>query len=93
MTVIDQVLYDLMYRFSKPGWDDSNIPAQVAQLASHKSKTRTALDLGCGTGTHSIYLAQQGFAVTGVDLSPTAIRRVRAKADQAKVKPEFFPTM
>jgi SAM-dependent methyltransferase len=90
MTVIDQVLYDLMYRISKPVWDDSNIPAQVAQLAVHKGKTRTALDLGCGTGTHSIYLAQQGFHVTAVDISPTAIRRARDKADQAKVTPEFF---
>ena len=89
MAVIDQVLYELMYRISKPGWDDSNVPPQVAHLASHSGKTRKAIDLGCGTGTHSIYLAQQGYSVVGVDISPTAIRRAQQKTAQAEVKPEF----
>jgi 2-polyprenyl-3-methyl-5-hydroxy-6-metoxy-1,4-benzoquinol methylase len=29
----------------------------------------TILDMGCGRGTHSIYLAEKGFDVTGIDLS------------------------
>jgi 2-polyprenyl-3-methyl-5-hydroxy-6-metoxy-1,4-benzoquinol methylase len=33
-----------------------------------------ALDLGCGTGDSSIYLAQHGWTVTGVDYVPTATR-------------------
>ena len=72
MAAIEQTMYEVIYRIVKPRWDDGNIPAPVAQLASHQRKTRNAIDLGCGTGTHSIYLAQQGFAVTGVDTSPTA---------------------
>ncbi len=90
MTVIDQMMYDLMYRVSKPGWDDDSIPDQVVQLALRKGKTGRALDLGCGTGTHSIYLARQGFSVTGLDLSPTAIRRAQNKADVAGLKPQFM---
>lgn len=31
------------------------------------------LDLACGKGRHAIYLAQKGFDVTGVDLSPANI--------------------
>jgi SAM-dependent methyltransferase len=34
---------------------------------------RTILDLGCGTGRHLLYLAQQGFAVSGIDSAPTAL--------------------
>ncbi len=34
---------------------------------------RTALDIGCGLGRNSRWLAQQGFAVTGVDVSPYAV--------------------
>lgn len=82
--------YDLMYRISKPRWDTGTVPSQVTQLASHQGKTRNAIDLGCGTGTHSIYLAQQDFSVIGVDISPTAIQRAQQKASKAGVKPEFI---
>jgi SAM-dependent methyltransferase len=37
------------------------------------------LDIGCGTGSHALYLARRGFAVWGVDSSPSMIARARAK--------------
>jgi ubiquinone/menaquinone biosynthesis C-methylase UbiE len=37
-------------------------------------------DLGCGTGTLSLLLAEEGHTVTGVDFSPEMVRRARAKA-------------
>jgi SAM-dependent methyltransferase len=40
-------------------------------------------DLGCGTGTVSVLLAEHGYEVTGVDLSPRMIDRARAKAESA----------
>jgi SAM-dependent methyltransferase len=40
-------------------------------------------DLGCGTGTLSLLLAQEGYDVTGVDFSPGMVRRARAKAGHA----------
>ncbi len=90
LAAIDRILYELAYRVSKPRWDDGRIPAQAAQLASQKSHAGNVLDLGSGTGTHSIYLAQQGFMVTGIDVSQIAIRRAREKASGAGVKPEFI---
>jgi len=83
-------MYDLIYRTTQPRWDDGNIPPQVVQLASRSGKVRNAIDLGCGTGTHSIYLASQGFAVVGVDSSPTALRKARVKAARAGVNLEFM---
>lgn len=40
------------------------------------------LDIGCGTGRNSNWLAKQGFEVTGIDISPIAIKKAteRAKA-------------
>ena len=38
------------------------------------------LDIGCGTGTNSLWLAEQGFDVLGVDLSALAIQRAQEKA-------------
>ena len=37
-------------------------------------------DLGCGTGTLSLLLAEQGYAVDGLDFSPAMVQRARAKA-------------
>jgi len=38
-----------------------------------------ALEVGCGTGTNSLWLAEQGFAVLGVDVSPLAIEQAEAR--------------
>jgi SAM-dependent methyltransferase len=37
-------------------------------------------DLGCGTGTLALLLAEEGYAVDGVDFSPEMVRRARDKA-------------
>ncbi|MDG4764602.1 class I SAM-dependent methyltransferase [Solwaraspora sp. WMMD406] len=41
----------------------------------------TALDLGCGPGGDTLWLARRGWRVTAVDISATAVARVAAKAD------------
>ena len=48
-----------------------------------------ALDLGCGTGTNSAYLARLGFIVYGVDLAVTALQRARTKARIAGLPANF----
>lgn len=46
-------------------------------------------DLGCGTGTLSVLLAEAGHDVHGVDLSPRMVEAARAKADAAGVPARF----
>ncbi len=48
-----------------------------------------ALDLCCGAGTNTVYLAEKGFEVTGIDISQTALEFAEAKAAQANVKIDF----
>ncbi|ROO61949.1 methyltransferase family protein [Micromonospora sp. Llam0] len=45
----------------------------------------TALDLGCGAGGDTIWLAARGWRVTAVDISGTAVERVVAAADERGV--------
>ena len=47
------------------------------------------LDMGCGTGRHSVGLAQRGFAVTGVDLSEPMLEKARLRAAAAGVDVTF----
>lgn len=47
------------------------------------------LDLACGPGRHSVALAQKGFEVTGVDLSPSLVSRARSLAEKQAVEVEW----
>lgn len=75
-------MYNLMYRLGSPRWDTHVTPPQVRALLEGAAglPPGRALDLGCGTGTNVIYLAQHGWEAVGVDFSATAIRRARRKA-------------
>jgi ubiquinone/menaquinone biosynthesis C-methylase UbiE len=46
-------------------------------------------DLGCGTGSLSVLLAEAGYTVTGLDSSPLMLREARAKARGARVNARF----
>lgn len=48
-----------------------------------------ALDVGCGAGTFSVFLAEQGLEVTGIDLFPEAIAMARALAAERNTTVEW----
>ena len=47
------------------------------------------LDVGCGTGRHSIELSKRGYEVTGIDLSDSLLERARKKAEKSNLKIDF----
>jgi 2-polyprenyl-3-methyl-5-hydroxy-6-metoxy-1,4-benzoquinol methylase len=47
------------------------------------------LDIGCGTGRHSLELARRGYNVTGIDLSATMIAKAKALAKKENLGTEF----
>ncbi len=48
------------------------------------------LDVGCGTGRHSVELAHQGYSVTGIDLSAGMLAQAEDKAKAANVQVEWI---
>ncbi len=52
-------------------------------------KSLKIIDVGCGTGRHSIELTKRGYQVTGIDLSDSQLARAREKAKQFDLKIDF----
>ncbi|MDP8217663.1 MAG: class I SAM-dependent methyltransferase [Candidatus Theseobacter exili] len=53
-------------------------------------KNKSILDIGCGTGRHSIELAKRGYSVTAIDLSEAQINKARLNAKEAGVNVNFI---
>ncbi len=63
-------------------WDHTDPPPEVLEFVSGLTPGR-ALDLGCGYGRASIFLAQLGWQVDGVDFVPAAIAEAQRRAEKA----------
>ncbi|HEY0126808.1 MAG TPA: bifunctional NAD(P)/FAD-dependent oxidoreductase/class I SAM-dependent methyltransferase [Blastococcus sp.] len=75
--------WEEQYRSSpahRSGQPNAPLAEQAAGLAPG-----SALDVGCGEGADAIWLAERGWRVTAVDLSPTALERAAGQAAAAGV--------
>ncbi len=87
-------IYELLYHipFVPISWifGSAHELREYAQLVeSGTIAPGRAIDLGCGEGSNAIYLSKNGFDVTGVDFSPTAIKRATSNAQAAGVEVIF----
>jgi malonyl-CoA O-methyltransferase len=72
--------------------DANPLPAleePVVRAAVGDVRGRSVLDLGCGTGRHTVWLAEAGAMVTAVDFSPGMLAEARRKPQLAQVR--FIP--
>jgi 2-polyprenyl-3-methyl-5-hydroxy-6-metoxy-1,4-benzoquinol methylase len=77
-----QLFFKTFYRLGFTPWDGHPMAKSLRDLVEGDTALTptTALDLGCGTGDTSIYLANHGWQVTGVDFVARAVDKARAKA-------------
>jgi SAM-dependent methyltransferase len=87
-------LFRIFYRVGFTPWDGHSLGQALRDLVEGTGDTPalptgSALDLGCGTGDSSIYLARHGWKVTGVDFVAKPLDKARVKAAAARVSIDF----
>ena len=85
------VFYKVCYLIGFIPWDRTSTPTiiKAMQAGPGMFKPGRALDLGCGSGRESLYLAQHGWQVTGVDGEQRALARAQKRATAAGATVEW----
>ncbi|MDA4119005.1 MAG: class I SAM-dependent methyltransferase [Thaumarchaeota archaeon] len=73
-----------------PPWDIGRPQGEFERLAEQGKVMGDVIDVGCGTGENAIMFASMGHMVLGVDSSPLAIEKAKAKAKERKSQAEFM---
>ena len=82
-------VYDAAYA-GVPNWDIGRPQRAFVQLLNAGLVRNSVLDVGCGTGELSLFLARQGYDVLGIDLSALAIRQAKEKARWRRIAAQFL---
>ncbi|WP_197373175.1 class I SAM-dependent methyltransferase [Mycolicibacterium baixiangningiae] len=84
-------LFTVFYRLGFTPWDGHPLAASLRDLIEGDGAlpAGAALDIGCGTGDTSIYLAEHGWTVTGADYVDRALAKARVKAAEKGVLVSF----
>ena len=83
--------FEERYRKGDLPWDTGKHDKNLEQVIKEYSiPPCSVLELGAGAGSDAIWLAEQGFKITAIDVSPTAIEIARRKAADAGVRIEFI---
>ena len=84
MSKADRAKWDERYRagaFAERPHPSALLEAWVSRLPNSCRRSRgRALDLACGAGRNSLFLARHGFEVTGIDISSEGLKRATASA-------------
>jgi len=67
-------------------WHSTEPVKLLVDAIKPRNKPGKALDIGCGTGVYSVYLAKQGYQVTGLDFIPKALEMAEKRRQMENVK-------
>lgn len=81
MATSDQTHWDNKYRQTQSATAAPGLPARFEPFSEIFAAAGTALEIACGTGAVSVWLAQQGVQVTAVDISPVAVAAAQGLAE------------
>ncbi len=81
--------FNAAYRGSPP-WDIGRPQKEFVELEQRGEITGSVLDIGCGTGEHTLFFAAEGHEVWGIDSAPLAIRKAQEKAAERGLTVHFL---
>ena len=73
--------FDDFYRSSTPPWVIGEPQPAIVELERSGLIRGKVLDVGCGTGEHTMLLTRLGYDVLGIDFSPQAVEQARRNAE------------
>jgi len=83
MSVQSKGVFQRLYKSAKQPedlpWHEATPPALLVKALDQRDTAGRALDIGCGSGTYSIYMAERGYQVTAIDFMPQAITMLQAR--------------
>jgi SAM-dependent methyltransferase len=82
-------LFDSAYQCETAPWVIGEPQPAIIDLERAGRIRGKVLDVGCGTGEHTILLARLGYDVRGIDFAPHAVEHARANAAQKGVDARF----
>jgi SAM-dependent methyltransferase len=82
--------FDSAYRGGRPPWDIGRPQKEFVELVRRGEITGSVLDIGCGTGEHALFFANEGHEVWGIDSTPLAIEKAREKAAERGLQVHFL---
>jgi len=82
--------FDSAYGGGPPPWDIGRPQKEFVGLLRRGEITGSVLDIGCGTGENVLFFAQEGHEVWGIDSTPLAIEKARAKAAERGLRVHFI---
>ncbi|KLK87896.1 SAM-dependent methyltransferase [Methanoculleus sediminis] len=72
-------IFDSVYHGTPP-WEIGRPQKAFVELARAGEVAGSVLDVGCGTGDHVLFFAEEGHEVLGIDTAALAIRKAEEKA-------------
>jgi cyclopropane fatty-acyl-phospholipid synthase-like methyltransferase len=85
---VPREVFDSAYE-GVPPWDIGRPQDDIVRLFDRGGFRGKVLDVGCGSGENSLFLASKGLEVVGIDRVPAAIEKAKAKAAQRGIAVTF----
>jgi 2-polyprenyl-3-methyl-5-hydroxy-6-metoxy-1,4-benzoquinol methylase len=86
MSDTDRIRWDEQHRQTQGSEQPSAFLREVIESSAWPLPRGRALDLACGQGRNSLYLAERGYSVVAVDISAVALQTDREKAEAKRLQ-------
>ena len=73
-------VYEYADHYTKLPWAHDHPSTFLSDIVAERSQPGSVLDIGCGGGTDSVYMAAQGWNVVALDFIPKALEMTQARA-------------